>query len=260
MTYTLASLHYCVNNKLRCYNFVMPQISFPGETPSPENLDILQKQRLHEILNPAHTALLAIDLQNDFLSLEGKSVASWHQDISAMRATLPRIEEVTEEFYQKNRPVIRTITYEDPELRTEAGLDRFLWFEGNDRDGEVACLKGTWGSELYVPAREGDIIIEKQRISAFVGTELSKIIAEQGIRTLVIVGLKTQRCIEGTVRDGYDTESNLHIVTLEDCVASDDMALHEATLTELKKFYPPVITSEEFKQVWQSYTDSSTTV
>ncbi|HEX4774238.1 MAG TPA: cysteine hydrolase [Candidatus Saccharimonadales bacterium] len=222
------------------------------------NLEPLQEQRLHEILNPTHTALLVVDLQNDFLSPEGKSSAMWHQDINAMQATLPKIEAVTNLFYAKGRPVIRTRTYEDPELRTEAGRDRFLWFEGNDREGEVACLKGTWGSELYTPARDGDIVIEKERISAYVGTELPKVIAEQALKTLVVVGLKTQRCVARTVQDLYDNEPSLHVVVLEDCVASDNTALHDATMTELKMFYPPVISSEGFERVWQSYEDKTT--
>jgi ureidoacrylate peracid hydrolase len=225
----------------------------PQEAPSPANLEALQEQRLHEILNPAHTALLVVDLQNDFLSPEGKSASLWHQDIAAMQATLPKIEAVADEFYAKGRPVIRTVTYEDPELRTEAGRDRFLWFEGNDREGEVACLKGTWGAELYKPTHQGDIVIEKERISAYVGTELPKVIDEQGIKTLVVVGLKTQRCVARTVQDLYDNEPNLHVVVLEDCVASDDAALHDATITELKRFYPPVISSDDFSRVWQSY-------
>lgn len=224
-----------------------------GEAPHPSSLEALQEQRLHEILNPAHTALLVIDLQNDFLSSEGKSASLWHQDIAAMQATMPRIEAVTDQFYAQGRPIIRTITYEDPELRTVAGRDRFLWFEGNDREGEVACLKGTWGAELYKPPRDTDIIIEKDRISAYVGTELPKVIKEQGIKTLVIVGLKTQRCVARTAQDLYDNEPDLHVVVLEDCVASDDATLHEATMQELKRFYPPVITSDDFSRVWQNY-------
>jgi len=225
----------------------------PSEAPNPSSLEALQMQRLHEILNPAHTALLVIDLQNDFLSSQGKSASLWHQNVAAMQATIPKIEAITDQFYAKGRPVIRTITYEDPELRTEAGRDRFLWFEGNDREGEVACLKGTWGAELYKPPRDDDILIEKDRVSAYVGTELPKVIKEQGIKTLVIVGLKTQRCVARTAQDLYDNEPDLHVVVLEDCVASDDVALHAATMQELKRFYPPVITSDDFSRVWQNY-------
>jgi len=224
----------------------------PKKTYCPTNLEALQEQRLDEILNSDHIALLVIDLQNDFLSLDGKSAALWHQDVTSMKAILPRIEAVAEMFYAKGRPVIRTVTYEDPELRTEAGRDRFLWFEANDRENEVACLKGTWGAELYVPARNGDIVIEKERISAYVRTELPRVIDEQGIKSLVVVGLKTQRCIARTVQDLYDNEPNLHVVVLEDCVASDDSNLHEAMISELKRFYPPVISSVTLSKIWQA--------
>jgi nicotinamidase-related amidase len=220
------------------------------EVPSAPSLEVLREQRLAEILNPDHAALLIVDLQNDFLSTEGKSAALWHQDVAPMQAVLPKIETVANQFYQKGRPVIRTVTYEDPELRTEAGRDRFLWFEDNDREGEVACLKGTWGAELYVPARDGDVIVEKDRISAYVGTRLHDVLAEHSIQTLVVVGLKTQRCVARTVQDLSDNEPNLHVVVLEDCVSSDDQTQHEATLTEMRRFYPPVITSDILASAW----------
>jgi len=222
----------------------------PAEAPLPSELEILQVQRLKEILDPAHSGILIVDLQNDFVAPDGKSAALWHQNVAPMQAILPRIEEVTELFYKFRRPVIRTKTYEDPELRTTAGNDRFLWFEENDKEGNVACLKGTAGAELYVPAREGDIVVEKDRISAYVGTDLHEHIAQKGIRTLFVTGVKTQRCVARTVQDLYDNETGLHVVVLEDCVASNDEALHEAALNEMRQFYPPVITSGSLMEDW----------
>lgn len=221
-----------------------------SEAPQPSELERLQKLRLKEILDPTHSALLIIDMQNDFLSTTGKSEALWNQNVEPMRQIIPAIEEVTELFDKFNRPVIRTMTYEDPEERTTAGQDRFLFFEDNDIEGNVACLRGTEGAELYVPAREGDIIVEKNRISAYVGTDLDKIIKDMGIRTMFVVGVKTQRCVARTLQDLSDNAVGLHTVLLEDCVASDNQDAHEQMIQELKKFYPPVITSEVLAEDW----------
>ncbi len=219
------------------------------------SLESLKEERLKEILNPQKAGLLIVDLQNDFLAPDGKSAALWHQNVEPMRAVLPAIDRVTELFHQIGRPVIRTKTYEDPELRTEAGRDRFLWFEENEREEGVACLKGTSGAELFVPAEEGDLVIEKTKISAYVDTQLAGIIATEGIGTLFVTGLKTQRCVARTVQDLYDNEPNLHVVVLEDCVASDDEALHKATMDEIRRFYPPVLTSNILAQAWVSPED-----
>ncbi len=212
-------------------------------------LQQLKEQRLKEILNPDLSALIVVDMQNDFVAPNGKS-AVLNEDISTMQAIIPRIVAVTNLFYAKKRPVIRTITYEDPELRNIASLDRYLWFEKNDRENQVVCLKGSWGAELFMPAQDGDIIVEKERISAYVDGKLREVLLLQDVKTVVIVGVKTQRCVARLVQDLYDNEPDLHVVVLEDCVASDNNALHESMITEMKMFYPPVITSDELIAAW----------
>lgn len=207
-----------------------------------------QEGRLRKILKVDSSGLLIVDLQNDFLAPDGKSARQGH-NVSAMRAILPNIQKVTDLFYQINRPVIRARNYEDPELRTEAGRDRFEWFEEGDLD-QVFCLEGTEGSELYLPAQPRDVVIEKTRISAYAGSELPRVLSRLGIKTLFVTGIKTQRCVARTVQDLYENEPSLHVVVLEDCIASDDVARHNATLAELKDFYPPVLTSNYLANTW----------
>lgn len=124
------------------------------------------------------------------------------------------------------------------------------FFEDNDREGGVACLKGSPGAELYVPLSEGEILLEKDKISAYVDTPLSEIIARERIGTLFITGIKTQRCVARTIQDLYDNEPNLHVVALEDCIASDDAALHQALIAEIRAFYPPMLTSSDLERAW----------
>jgi ureidoacrylate peracid hydrolase len=221
-----------------------------AETSKSQSLEELKTQRLKEILNPARAGLLVVDLQNDFLAPDGKSAGLWHQNVAPMLEVLPRIEQVADLFRQQGRPVIFTKTYEDPELRTEAGRDRFLFFEENDKEEGVACLKGTPGADFFVPPKEEDIVIEKARLSAFSGTNLKDILAEQGIGSLFVVGLKTQRCIANTVQYGYDNIDNMHFVVLEDCVASDNQPVHDAIMEELKTFYPPMLASHDLFEAW----------
>jgi ureidoacrylate peracid hydrolase len=222
-----------------------------AEAPNPDNLEELRARKLKEILNPARAGLLIVDLQNDFLAPEGKSVALWNQNVTPMLEVLPRIEQIADLFRQYGRPVIFTKTYEDPELRTEAGRDRFLFFEDNEKEEGVACLKGTPGADFFVPPKEGDIIVEKHRLSAFSGTNLAGIVTDNEIGSLFVTGLKTQRCVANTVQYGYDNIDGVHFVVLEDCVASDDQIQHEAALDELKIFYPPVMNSHDLIVAWE---------
>jgi ureidoacrylate peracid hydrolase len=206
------------------------------------SLDELRSRRIQEILKPGGLGLLIVDLQNDFIAPKGKN-AGWDKDTADMQKIVPNIQKVIDLFRTLKRPIIWTEDAEDPESRTTAGLDRYLWLEQNDKR-HVACIKGTWGAEFYLPPQEGDIIIKKTRISAYINTNLAKVVQDNGIKTMLVVGVKTQRCVAATARDLYENESDLHVILLEDCVASDDPAQHLSTVAEFKQFWPPVLTSK----------------
>ena len=224
-----------------------------SELPPTQDPTKAYEQRVQDMLaHPEGAALLLVDLQNDFLSPEGKSAKLWNFDISPMVAILPKIAEVTELFYQQGLPVIRTMTYEDPELRTSPGIDRYAMFEGAEYEEGIACLRGSVGAQLFVPARPGDIIIEKATLSAYNGTNLADIIKAKNLKTLFVAGVKTQRCVFHTVADLYHRDQNLaHVSVIEDCVASDKIDRHDSFLSELKEFYPPVIHSSQLINAWK---------
>ena len=217
--------------------------------PSPDNLRQMQEQRMREILDPSHSALLVIDMQEDFVGSNGKASTLWHQDIEPMQRIVPTIQDMVDLFREQGRPVIWTRTFEDPEDRSVAGLDRFIFFEKGDKEGEVACLRGTPGAELVMEPAEGEVIIDKIKGSAFVGTDLEKWLEKNGVKTVMVVGVKTQRCVGSTVKDLYD-HGKTHVVVLEDCVGSDSQEQHDATIKELRTFYPPVTTSDVVKKAW----------
>ncbi len=208
-----------------------------------------QEARMKEIFDPAQAALLIVDLQNDFLSPDG-IIAQEGGNIEPMRAILPAIKKVTDLFYKLNLPVIRTITYEDLELRTNAGRDRYYFSTDGGLGERTVCTKGSKGAELYIPAQKGDIIVEKDRVSAYIGGKLHKIISDLKIKTIFVVGVKTQRCVKRTAEDLYENEKDLHVVLLEDCVASDNPKQHKAVIDEFREFYPPVMKSTELIEKW----------
>lgn len=209
----------------------------------------MKSKRLAEITDPAHAGLLIIDLQVDFMSSDGKD-AICGKDVSAMQQIVPKLESLIHLFHEHKRPIIWTKNYEDPKYRTSAGLDRYLWLEDNDLQ-TVACLENTPGAELYMKPGANDIIVQKTRISAYVKSGLPEIIRQNNLKTLFVTGVKTQRCVAVTVHDLYENEPDLHIVTVEDCVASDDATQHDTAIAELKEFFPPVITSRQLIDTWK---------
>lgn len=220
----------------------------------------LMEQRMHEILDPSNpSALLVIDMQEDFVGNEGKAVKLGH-NIAPMQAIIPKIKKVQDMFYALGKPVVRTRTFEDVERRNVAGRDRALFLEKvvgpGDEEYGVFCLPGTKGAQLAMASRAEDIIIDKTRGSA-VTSELEAYVKENGIKTIYVTGVKTQRCVRATVNDLYD-KLNVHVVVLEDCIATDDDDQQRINIQEMRRFYPPVITSDRLAQEWESAIEQNT--
>jgi nicotinamidase-related amidase len=86
---------------------------------------------------------------------------------------------------------------------------------------------GAEGIEALAPA-PGEVLVKKHRSSAFWGTDLNMLLRSNGIKTIIITGCTTEGCIESTARDGQFND--YYVVIAEDCVGSDNAALHEASL------------------------------
>lgn len=237
----------------------LPQSGTEGQ-PQPD-IEARRAQRLKEILdiekNPP--LLLVIDMQRDYMGRDGKAATSWGADISSMEAIVPKINAVVDAFHTLGRPVVRTQMFEDLKYRGVAQQDRAIFFEGAIDDKteqeEVACISGTPGADLILPPDEGDVVITKTTPSAAT-PELRDFIEKNGIKTVMVTGVKTQRCVFRTVGDLYDGDLGVHVVPLEDCIGSDDERLkgiqgHTAFLEEMRQFYGPVISSERLLQEWE---------
>jgi nicotinamidase-related amidase len=89
---------------------------------------------LKAMLNPAHSVLLVIDMQNDFLSTDG-FFATRHGipgTVEQMQSTVPHIQRLIEIAHQVRIPVIFTKGYEDVQFRRGPDLRRAAkWHESS---------------------------------------------------------------------------------------------------------------------------------
>ena len=105
-------------------------------------------------------------------------------------------------------------------------------------------------SSSQVLARRGDEpIVKKHRSSGFVGTNLDLILRSNRIETTVVIGVMTEGCVESTARDAafYD----YYVVLTPDCMASDVLAWHEASLTTMSGRHD-VVPGREIRQLWEA--------
>ena len=74
-------------------------------------------------------------------------------------------------------------------------------------DGEGAALtKGTPGFEIYegFEPRQGEKIFDKTVNSSFRGTGLLEYLKEKNVKTVAVVGLQTDYCIDATIKCGFE--------------------------------------------------------
>ena len=85
-------------------------------------------------------------------------------------------------------------------------------------------MRGSWGAAPVagLEPREGDAVVEKQRMSAFNGTTLDTKLRGLGVTTIVVCGAWTNFAIEHTCRDGADHGYEVVLATDGTATISDE--------------------------------------
>jgi len=94
-----------------------------------------------------------------------------------------------------------------------------------------------------------DIVFQKRRPDAFVGTDLDLILRSKGVRTILIGGVATEGGVEGTARSGRNL--GYDIVVLKDCVGSRNRELHELALKLMEQTHFDISTAGEIAEIWR---------
>ncbi|MDP6704743.1 MAG: isochorismatase family cysteine hydrolase [Alphaproteobacteria bacterium] len=185
---------------------------------------------LEYAFEPAATAFVAIDMQRDFLDAEGYLAAAG-DDISSLRAIIPRFAGVLAAAREAGLTVIHTREGYAGDLSDMHDLKRERASAGQPGPLGRFLIRGEAGHdtvpELY--PQPGEVVIDKPGFGAFYRTELDAVLADRGITHLVLAGVTTQCCVHSTLRQAVDR--GYRCLTLEDCCAAVDPALHEAAIS-----------------------------
>jgi ureidoacrylate peracid hydrolase len=200
-------------------------------------LEIAGKQvftTLEELVDPAHAALLVVDMQRDFCT-PGGAFDKLGVDISMYPAMVPRLARLIDGARAAGVPVFHIqMTVLPGRISDSPAQIRFNLRLHLGSDGVVEPLDytpdGSEGQQIIpeLAPRDGDVVIKKYRSSAFWGTNLDLLLRANGIKTCVVSGCTTEGCVESTARDAMF--GDYYVVIPEDCVASDDRAQHDASL------------------------------
>lgn len=194
-------------------------------------------EQLGRLIRPAppleigSSALLVIDMQNHFVHPEGGIY------LNSSRHIIKRIRRLLDLFRSQGRPVIFTRHEHEPDNSDTGVMD--IWWGGSH------IYKNTWGAEIIekLPIAEGDLVVPKNRYSAFHGTGLLEILRERKVTQLLITGVMTNLCCETTARDAFVNDFIVYFCLDGTATATEEM--HLASIRNLAYGFAYIVTAEE---------------
>lgn len=91
--------------------------------------------------------------------------------------------------------------------------------------------------------QDGDLVINKQRASAFYGTPLMAHLTQLGIQSLIVIGESTSGCVRASAVDGYS--NGFHVVLVEECCFDRNELSHKVNLFDMHHKYCDVMHVDE---------------
>lgn len=91
--------------------------------------------------------------------------------------------------------------------------------------------------------QHGDLVITKQRASAFHGTPLTTQLVQLGIKSLIVFGESTSGCVRASAVDAYS--AGFHVTLVEECCFDRSLLSHKINLFDLHHKYADVMHVDE---------------
>lgn len=193
-------------------------------------------------LDPATTAVVLIEYQNDFTSDGG----ALHEAVAPVMESTGMLAN-TVELVKTARAAGATIMHAP--ITFVDGYNEISSHPYGILKGVVdgkAFVKDSWGAAIVddLAPQPGDIVIEGKRgLDTFASTNLDFILRSKGIKTIVIGGFLTNCCVESTMRSGY--ENGYQVYTLKDCVAATSQAEHDNAISFDFPMFSVPLTAQE---------------
>jgi nicotinamidase/pyrazinamidase len=171
-----------------------------------------------KLMKPEKTALIVIDMLNDFVRDEGSLVALIAKNL------IPNQMRLLEAFRKAGSLVILLTDNHRPD---DDEFDKW----------PPHAVMGTWGSKIIdeLAPIEGEMVIPKRRYSGFYGSDLDLTLRERGIGTIVLVGVLTDICVMYTSADASARSYKVFVVT--DATGSTEPKSHQFALAHMKEVH-----------------------
>ena len=211
---------------------------------------------LEELVDPAHTALIVIDMQRDFIEPDGL-FATLGIDLSMYAESRPRVGSLAgcrpHDRHDRRAPAEHGARRPNERF---SGPDPVQSPDAQGRSSQPAAACAT-----RFPVRRGTSSPENSRRSRMSSWCASIVRAASGEPTSTCscaatasrrswsAGCTTEGCVESTARDAMFND--FYVVIAEDCVASDDKAQHEASMLLMRHRFD-MAAGDEIQRIWQA--------
>jgi nicotinamidase-related amidase len=174
----------------------------------------------------ARTALMVVDMHNDFVSPEG---ALYNP---AAERVIPNIVSLVADARRHGVQVIFT-----QDWHRKRDVEFAMW--------PPHGVERTWGAE-FLPAlepQEDDLVIRKRTYNAFFGTDLDQVVRQHKIRRMVFSGTVSNICVLNTAGDA--ALRGIEVILPQDAIISLTEFDHQATLRQASSVYRAAVTAAE---------------
>jgi nicotinamidase-related amidase len=183
-------------------------------------------------------ALLIIDMQNDFVLEDAPFRVKGALD------AVGNMEKVLQYFRKNNFPIFHVIR-----IHREDGCDVEITRKDIFLKTPFA-VEGSKGAEIVdeLKPMPKEYVIRKNRMSAFLNTDIDLILKRLDIEDVVVIGVQTPNCIRATAFDAVAYDYNAWLV--EDAVAAQTKEIHRANVLDMKNIGIKIIRTEQIENLF----------
>lgn len=184
-------------------------------------------------LDPCATALLVIDMQRDFLEPGGFGEMLGNE-VGLLRSAIAPCQTLLGAARQAGLRVVHTREGHRPDL-SDAPPAKVRRGKGARRIGDSGpmgriLIRGEPGHDIIpeLAPHPGEPVVDKPGKGAFYQTDLALLLANHGVRTLIVAGVTTEVCVHTSVREANDR--GFECLVVSDATASYFPEFHRAAL------------------------------
>ena len=190
-------------------------------------------------IDPQTTALIVVDMQNDFCHAEGfyakaaERIEPLGLDPQLVIGAIPPMVSLLDAARAAGLFIVHTRIERDDSPDVVHLIHNVVaqtFGAVADAPGGPALMPGTWGADIHhaLAPQDDEYVVTKRSFSAFFGTDLETALRRRGIRAVILAGTVTYACVLHTAFDA--NVRDLDVIVASDGTASWAPDLQQPTL------------------------------